>query len=338
MAQRIHSHSHHEPPSVVPAESERHFNTLAASLRHLPLGDLAPEALANFPNFLILGPQRTGTTWLYHNLKKHPQVFIPRKKETFFFTTLDRPEHPHHAYDTLEAFLDGPMREPSRYRLKRHYDCLRKYREPYRPLVRGEATATNALLPVPVIREIVRLKPNLKAILMLRNPIERAWSHACKDLIRNTGRRPSEVSPAEFERFFQTAGQRALADYASQIRHWRACLRPGHLFVGEFEKIATAPEHLLLQIQGFLGIRTGQKYFNRHLRERINASETGSARRQSAVPPLFEAHLTSLLAEEVKQYRRIRKTLDPSQHHRAVRNRFLRPTAEKSRKKFHSAA
>ena len=335
MARNQRSHFHHKPPvGVAHAENlEADFD----SLEHLRPGNLDSNTLANFPNFLILGPQRTGTTWLYHNLKKHPQVFIPRQKETYFFTTLQRPEHPHHSLDTLDDFLGGPMRESPKRRLKRHYDCLRKYHEPYRPTVRGEATATNALLPASLIREIVALEPDLKAILMLRNPVERAWSHARKDLIRNTGRRPRDVSRSEFERFFRTAGQRALADYRSQIRRWRARLKPGHLFIGEFEKIATAPEHLLLEIQRFLGIRTGRKYFTRHLRERINASGNEKYRRQAPVPPSFEAHLTELLAEELAQYQRIRETLDLSKHHRAVRDRVPPPAKLIARKRFHPA-
>ena len=44
--------------------------------------------LSCFPSFLIVGPQRTGTTWLYHNLKCHPQIFLLRDKETFYFTAI----------------------------------------------------------------------------------------------------------------------------------------------------------------------------------------------------------------------------------------------------------
>ncbi|HIE71114.1 MAG TPA: hypothetical protein EYP98_13585, partial [Planctomycetes bacterium] len=36
--------------------------------------------LSKFPDFLIIGPQRTGTTWLHENLWQHPQVFIPWDK------------------------------------------------------------------------------------------------------------------------------------------------------------------------------------------------------------------------------------------------------------------
>ena len=38
------------------------------------------------PNFIIVGPQRSGTTWIYNCLKRHPNICMPiGVKETFFF-------------------------------------------------------------------------------------------------------------------------------------------------------------------------------------------------------------------------------------------------------------
>lgn len=46
-----------------------------------------------FPDFLIIGPQRTGTSWLAENLRSHPQIFFTRPKELFFFDLLNKPNH-----------------------------------------------------------------------------------------------------------------------------------------------------------------------------------------------------------------------------------------------------
>ncbi|MGF1591532.1 MAG: sulfotransferase domain-containing protein [Pleurocapsa sp.] len=41
----------------------------------------------NLPNFLIIGVQKGGTTWLHENLKQHPQIFLPKgRKELEFFS------------------------------------------------------------------------------------------------------------------------------------------------------------------------------------------------------------------------------------------------------------
>ena len=38
------------------------------------------------PNFLCIGAQRAGTTWLYDLLASHPEVYVPsRRKEVHYF-------------------------------------------------------------------------------------------------------------------------------------------------------------------------------------------------------------------------------------------------------------
>ena len=37
------------------------------------------------PNFLCIGAQKSGTTWLYYNLKEHPQIWLPLYKEIHYF-------------------------------------------------------------------------------------------------------------------------------------------------------------------------------------------------------------------------------------------------------------
>jgi hypothetical protein len=44
-----------------------------------------PERKYRLPNFLIIGAMKAGTTSLYHYLRPHPQVFMPRIKELNFF-------------------------------------------------------------------------------------------------------------------------------------------------------------------------------------------------------------------------------------------------------------
>lgn len=39
----------------------------------------------NFPLFIVAGMPRGGTTFLYHNLNKHPHIFLPFRKEVNFF-------------------------------------------------------------------------------------------------------------------------------------------------------------------------------------------------------------------------------------------------------------
>ena len=38
-----------------------------------------------FPDFLVIGGQKCGTTWLQDNLEQHPQIWLPPTKEVHYF-------------------------------------------------------------------------------------------------------------------------------------------------------------------------------------------------------------------------------------------------------------
>ena len=39
----------------------------------------------NGPTFICIGAQKAGTTWLYENLSRHPDVVMPPMKEIHYF-------------------------------------------------------------------------------------------------------------------------------------------------------------------------------------------------------------------------------------------------------------
>jgi len=233
-------------------------------------GDVDPSY---FPDFLIIGPQRTGTTWLHAQLRFHPQIFLAEPKELFFFSSLKTRDPKRFVSDELGWYLNH-FREPFWRRAAKTGFSLWKYRQLYSPSVRGEATASYAALDADVIADIVALNPAVKGVLMIRNPIDRAWSHAKKDLMRNRERRYEDVSEEEFRAFFTDPYQLRCAQFVEQYDRWSAHLRPGHLFVGAFDDIAAHPEGLLLDVLRFLGVRADRRYINPSVREPVNPTES----------------------------------------------------------------
>jgi hypothetical protein len=250
--------------------------------------------LPRFPDFMIIGPQRTGTTWLHAHLRNHPQVFLSEPKELYFFSSLKTRDPKRFVSDELGFYLRF-FRDPLWRRAVKTGRALWKYGELYRPLVRGEATASYAALEPDIIAEIAALNPQLKAILMIRNPIDRAWSHAKKDLLRNRNRPLEDVSEAEFRAFFTDDYQLRCAHYVDQYDQWAAYLRPDHVLVGAFDDIANRPEAFLLDVMRFLGVRAEQKYLDPSLREAVNP--TGSER----IPQQYRALLEELLSDDLRR-------------------------------------
>jgi hypothetical protein len=103
------------------------------------------------PNFLVVGAARAGTTSLYYWLKSHPEVFVPDVKEPCFFVYGYK-----HNVSNWEEYLS--LFEPGRGKIAIG-DCSAAY------LAAPESPAW--------IKEKLG---NLKIIILLRNPVERAFS------------------------------------------------------------------------------------------------------------------------------------------------------------------
>lgn len=118
------------------------------------------------PNFLIVGAAKSGTTSLYHYFKQHPQIYMSPEKEPKFVSS---------------QFIKFPLCGPKADFLERHF---RKTIEEYETLFKnvkdetaiGEASADNLYFydkAIPVIKEYLG---NVKIFIVLRNPVERAFS------------------------------------------------------------------------------------------------------------------------------------------------------------------
>jgi hypothetical protein len=247
--------------------------------------------LSDFPDFLVVGPQRTGTTWLHANLREHPEVMLSEPKEIFFFSRLRPPDQPNFQSSELDWYLKF-FREPWWRRALKTARCLQRYGCRYRPKVKGEATASYAALPADVIDEVVLLRPEIKVILSVRDPIERAWSHAKKDLARQEGRRIDQVDESEILRFFGDEYQLRCAQYARNFENWSSRLRPGHLFVVLFEDIARRPLDLLLDVMSFLGVARDARFVGRQVERAVNPTSGDT------IPEKYRAALVELLGAE----------------------------------------
>ena len=276
----------------------------------IPPGKAVP--MEQFPDFFLVGPQRTGTTWLFDQLSRHPEVLMSPRKETYFFSQLRRERRALGGDLTryLALFRDSPLRHA-----RRQLECRRRFGEDYRPRVRGEATATYAAMAPELIDEIVALQPGAKAILLIRDPVERAWSHARKDLAfgRDRGRsmpwprwksREAAVSDAEYEAFFRDPYQLRCGGFTELIATWEQRLQPGRLLVRDFSAIARAPETLLLDIFGFLGITPSERYLSTEVRTPVNSTSG------THVPDRYRRSLEQLFSAEIARLDERRSSLE----------------------------
>ena len=247
--------------------------------------------IKNFPDFMVVGPQRTGSTWLHSNLVLHPEVFMSNPKEIFFFNLLNKPNHKKYKSNSLAWYMKFFHDKPLSY-VQKNLSSFRKYGKLYKPVVRGEATASYAAMAEDLVDEVIKLNPHIKIILTVRNPIQRAWSHAKKDLVKKRKLRSiNDVSSDELKAYLVDDYQIACGNYSAAIDKWSKKLKKSHLFIGNFENVIYSPIEYLKSIYKFLGVESDERYT-------VNAGSKVNPTNNENLLAGYHEMLSSLFAEE----------------------------------------
>ena len=251
-----------------------------------------------FPDFLGIGAQRAGTTWLARNLSRHPEVWTPPLKELHYFD--QRRNEP--SFGAPIARLLG--REYSehtgrwyasfwRHELKRRVRAHRNNFDPHiavwdfrffarspsdewyaslfqqaRGKVAGEITPEYSILDEEVVAQIHGLMPDAKILFLIRNPIERDYSGVVKHL-RHVGTNGNAATDEYVSAHFDHGSRSHRAAYLQILKKWQRFYPNEQIFVGFIEDIHFHPVRLLRHIYRFLGV--DPSYAHKALKGKVNA-------------------------------------------------------------------
>jgi len=254
------------------------------------------------PDFLVLGAQKAGTTALYAYLRWHPGITGPSWKEVSFF---DR------HWWRGEPWYRGQFPLRGQLPLRRH--------SPLRGAGRIVGEASPSYLFHPLAPERARsLVPEAKLIVLVRDPVTRAYSHYQHEVA--LGREPlsfEEALDAEEER---TRGEveRLVADprafsrawwdhtyvargrYAEQLERWLGRFPREQLLVIHTEDLGERPAETYAEILSFLGaaphaLDTYPRVFDRSYAPMLPATRE----RLAATFAEPNRHLDALLGREL---------------------------------------
>ncbi len=197
------------------------------------------------PDFIVIGAQRAGTTSLHAYLSAHPQVKTPITKELHYLT--DRHER------GLDWYLGQfPLAIPP-------------------DAITGEATPYALFHPL-APKRLLDTAPYAKLIALLRNPVDRAYSHYLHERSRGfetldfasaldaeserlvgeearISRDPSYISEPHKHFSYLARG-----DYAPQLERWFAHIPRDQLLVLRSEDLYGQPAETFAHVAGLLGI------------------------------------------------------------------------------------
>lgn len=230
-----------------------------------------------YPDFLGIGAQKAGTTWLHMNLRRHPGVWLPPVKELQYFNEIYVRRHrrwmiPYrrkHGIRALTHHMEKVPREKWNYRLiSRLADIIdgdisdEWYGSIFglakKTQICGEVSPQYSLLPDEGIEHIVRLSPDVKIIFSLRDPIERNWSQ-----IRMISHSKPDDPDTNLMRIAQLPDVVLRADYPSIIARWSKFIPEERMLILFMDDILTKPLELMSEVGKFLGVGIKKEMFPR---------------------------------------------------------------------------
>ncbi|MDQ3146757.1 MAG: sulfotransferase [Actinomycetota bacterium] len=193
----------------------------------------APDDARPRPRFICVGAGKAGTTWLWEMLRRHPDVFLPEIKEIHYFNDI--------------AYEGSDIRNPN---YGKPLDWYLRHFSPARPdQVCGEITPSYLWNEQAALR-IHEFDPDIRIIVMLRDPVERLFSSYL------FGQQKGEIGRISFEHALERIDyllQRST--YCRSLRRYLDRFDPVNVKVVFHEDLLSDPVGLLEDVQRFIGVR-----------------------------------------------------------------------------------
>ncbi len=258
---------------------------------------------------LCIGAQKAGTTWLNEQLLRHPELYLPPIKEAHYFDFLHSPQD--------RAWITEHYRRPAKILIQKlieekevNWKGITYYSQIIDLMSSGKVNndwyhalysqcmddnllkidITPAYLPLPKvgIDEVFNYNPNMKLIVLLREPVSRALSAARMMLKREKIANPTED---DWNLILKRGDITGKSRYSRQLQNWLQVFDKTQLLVIPYEKIAVAPLDIINDICDFLAVSRMKQ--NDLFYEHVHVGKN--------YPVPIRAHnwLTSYLADEV---------------------------------------
>jgi len=205
------------------------------------------------PNFVVIGALKCGTTSLQHYLVQHPQIQMPPRKETNFFS--------------------GPPNGVPYAQGYRRVERLAEYERLFDPAVRvrGEASPNYTVHPLRTgtPERMKQVIPNAKLIYLVRDPVERTLSHFHHRVSTENERRTIHEALADLSDPYSpyTCASR----YALQLERYLAHFSGTQIMVVDQADLRTSRVSTLREIFAFLSVDS--EFVSGRFDEEVNTRE-----------------------------------------------------------------
>ena len=281
------------------------------------------------PHFVGIGPPRSGTTWVFKMLRLHPRIWMPWK-EVHYFDSVDPEQRTRyriqsrifrlkHGWPYLVRRLAAraipgstaishryfPLKavQPIGLRWTVHYLTGRSSLDWYAGLFRagerkglrcGEITPAYSTLSVAAIRDFTDVLPDVRTFMILRNPVDLAWSAVCRKA-RGAGLNPADLSDGELMALSPVPGRESRGDVGANIARWLDNFPRERMYIGNYEDIQRNPVAFLDSLSVFIGAGPFPRRWHNLVRHNVNSSARGVQ-----PPPAVRAFIARQFLDEIR--------------------------------------
>jgi Sulfotransferase family len=206
------------------------------------------------PDFLCVGAQKAGTSWLYRQLEPHPDFWMPPVKELHYLDNLNRTKRIHgpRCCDNRDASFIESMQDLR----GRFYLDLESYGRLFQhkgECLSGDISPAYSTLNDEIIDRVVEHFPNLKVVFLARDPVERAWSQLSMGVRLGMINKFDITDPEEVVCNLLHPGVLARSHPSKIVARWKRYVRPENFRVYFFDDLKENPAELRQSILYFLG-------------------------------------------------------------------------------------
>jgi hypothetical protein len=203
------------------------------------------------PTFLVVGAPRCATTSLHYYLRQHPDVTMSATKEPNHFLFAPGPSGPRPLVAPDRRIVGKSVADRAAYERLFRVTTERAVGEASPLYLSTEGSAEQAAAAC----------PDLRAVAVVREPVERAWSHF---VYMDTG--PAATAEHRFldhvrhelplpdEPYRPGMQHLRLGRYAHQLDRWRSVLGRDRVQVVDYRQLVTDPADALARICRFVGV------------------------------------------------------------------------------------
>lgn len=181
-------------------------------------------------DFMCVGAPKSGTTWLYQILDQHPDIFIPKEKELHYFNSLHPETYlPNRNFNNGIDWYHSFFKNCDEDKLKADF-------------------STSYLVDPGMAEKLYEYNKDLKILIILRNPVFRAWSHF--RFLQSRGMLKSD------DFFIESARNKSILNagrYADPIRSFQLKFPPDQMRIIFYEELSN-PAILINDLTRFLKV------------------------------------------------------------------------------------